>query len=330
MRVPWLLAVLSALAALAVVSAGCREATRDRLRLDELDPMSVAFIVHGAPDDPFWAEVRAGATDAAAAFDINLAWRSSPDGEERERLIDEALQQGFDTIVVTLADPDAVSEVVVEAILIGTTVYVINAGAEHVQALGAASYFGQVETVAGLAVGDRLKEAGASKLLCVVHEQVNIALDARCERAGFRVGAFTPLQIDPNNPDPGTLISWALQNDPEIDAVLSMSTALYEPVLNAVEGERGEGREIVYAVFELNDHVLDGIERGQVLFAVDQQAYLQGYLPVAYSRLSQYADFSQGDELADALLQWIAGGGIFLGPAFVDVNNAERVRDSRR
>ena len=330
MRARWLFVVLIAIAVAATASAGCREAARERLGLGLAPPMSVAFIVHGAPDDPFWDIVRTGATDAAAAFDVNLAWRSSPDGDERRRLIDEALQQGFDTIVVTLVDPEAVSGVVEEAVLIGTTVYVINVGAELVQALGAASYFGQVEAVAGLAVGDRLKEVGVSKVLCVVHEQANIALDARCERAGFRIGAMDSLQIDPDNPDPETVVSWALQNDPEIDAVLSMSTALYEPVLNAVESARRDGRQLVYAVFELDDEVLDGIERGQVLFAVDQQAYLQGYLPIAYSRLNQYAEVSQGDELADALLQWIAGGGIFLGPAFVDVNNAERVRDSRR
>ena len=330
MRPGRLLAVLILLAAVLVASGACREAARERLGLGLAAPMSVAFVVHGAADDPFWAEVRAGATDAASAFDVNLAWRSSPDGDERRRLIDEVLQQGFDTIVVTLADPDAVSGVIEEAGLIGTTVYVINVGAEQVQALGAASYFGQVETVAGLAVGDRLVEAGATKLLCVVHEAFNVALDTRCERAGFRIGEMTVLQLEPDDSNPASQIREALDADPAINAVLSMNTALYPSVLQAVEVVRSGGRDIIYAVFELDETVLNGIDRGQVLFAVDQQAYLQGYLPVAYSRLSQYAEVSQGDELADAMLQWIAGGGIFLGPAFVDANNVERVRESRR
>lgn len=329
MRARRLMALCCLLAA-ALLVAGCREAARERLGLGLAPPMSVAFVVHGEPDDPFWTQVRAGATDAAAAFDVNLAWRASPDGTERKRLIDEAIQQGFNTIVVTLADPDAVSDVVEEAVLIGTTVYVINVGAERVQALGAASYFGQVETVAGLAVGDRLKAEGANKLLCVVHEQVNVALDTRCERAGFRVGAMTALQLAPDAADPAVQIEAALRSDPELNAVLSMSTLLYGPVLNAIEQVRSDERDILLAVFELDEAVLDGIERGQVLFAVDQQAYLQGYLPVAYSRLTQYAEVSQGDELADALLQWVAGGGVLLGPAFVDVENLQRVRESRR
>ena len=51
-------------------------------------------------------------------------------------------------------------------------------------------------------------------------------------------------------------------------------------------------------------------------------------MPVAYSRLTEYSHRTQGDELADALLQWIAGRGVLLGPGFVDEGNVERVRSA--
>jgi len=320
--------VMLALVSAALIASACYEAARERLVLDDAAPMSVAIIVHGATGDPFWEEVRAGAEDAARTFDVNLFWRSTPDGAERVRLIDEVVQQGFDVIVVSLSDPDPVTEVVGDALLIGVTVYVINAGDAIGAELGVDSYFGQVETVAGLAVGDRLQEAGATHLLCVKHEQRNVALDTRCSRAGQRVEALTELYVDPEGLV-GDRIEAAMREDSTIDAVLTMNTLLMSEATDAIDRIRAtDTRSIVHAVFELNEQVLDAIESGTVLFAVDQQPYLQGYLPVAYSRLTQYSHRTQGDELADALLQWIAGRGVLLGPGFVDEGNVDRVRSA--
>ncbi len=316
----------------AITSIGCAEAARERLGLGLAPPMSVAMIVHGSDGDPFWETVREGALDAAAAFDVNLFWRSTPDSDERVRLVDEAVQQGFQVVVVTLSDPQAMSEVVSDALLIGATVYVINVGDNAGAELGVDSYFGQVETVAGLAVGDRLRQAGATHLLCVKHEARNLSLDTRCSRAGQRLDRLTELTIDFSE-SAGGEIERALTADPSIDAVLTMNTRLMNEASSAIAriSESGaQDRALQHAVFELNDQVLDAIEDGRVLFAVDQQPYLQGYLPVAYARLTQYSERTQGDELADALLQWIAGRGVLLGPGFVDAGNLDRVRQATR
>lgn len=320
--------LLLALAGLGVAS--CAEAARERLSLGDLPPISVAMIVHGAEGDPFWEEVRAGAEDAARTFDVNLFWRSTPDADVRVRLIDESVQQGFDALVVTLSDPEALSDVVEEAALIGVTVYIINVGADIGAQLGADSYFGQVETVAGLAVGDRLAESGGTHLLCVQHEAVNVALETRCNRAGSRLDQLTTLKVEPGSGIKAA-IEQALTEEESIDAVLTMNTRVMNEAADAIGNARSAGaggRTVIHAVFELNEEVLDAIEDGRVEFAVDQQPYLQGYLPVAYTRLVQYSEWTQGDELADALLQWIAGRGVLLGPGFVDSGNVQRVREA--
>lgn len=327
-RLPWILVLLCS----AALAAGCADAARERLGLGDAAPMSVAMIVHGSADDPFWDDVRLGAEDAAATFDVNLFWRSTPDSDERVRLIDEVVQQGFDVVVVTLSDPEGLSEVVSDALLIGTTVYVINVGDGAGAELGVDSYFGQVETVAGLAVGDRLAAEGVSHLLCVKHEETNLALDTRCQRAGQRLAEMTELYVDPDGAV-GQEIQRALLADTSIDAVMTMNTWFMNQASTAIETVRASsesGRSIQHVVFDLNEEVLDAIDQGRILFAVDQQPYLQGYLPVAYSRLTQYSQRTQGDELADALLQWIAGRGVLLGPGFVDSGNADRVREAIR
>ena len=325
------LLALLLLALVGAVASGCADAARERLGLGLAPPMSVAMIVHGAADDPFWAEVRAGAEEAARTFDVNLFWRSTPDADARVQLIDEATQQGFDVLVVTLSDPEAMSDVVRDAALLGVTVYVINVGADIGAQLGADSYFGQVETVAGLAVGDRLAEAGGTHLLCVQHEALNLALETRCHRAGSRVERLTTLMVEPGS-GVTSEIEAVLLADASIDAVLTMNTSVMNDAATAIDTARSSagGRTLIHVVFELNDQVLDAIEDGRVEFAVDQQPYLQGYLPVAYSRLVQYSELTQGDELADALLQWIAGRGVLLGPGFVDSHNVQRVRDAMK
>ena len=329
------LLLLAALLLSALWAVGCAEAARERLQLGLAPPISVAVIVHGAEGDPFWRDVQDGAADAARAFDVNLFWRSTPNADERVRLINEAIQQGFDVLVVSLSDPDALSKVVADAALIGLSVYVINVGSELVTELGATSYFGQVETVAGLAVGDRLLDQGASHLLCVRHERRNVALATRCERAGSRLERVTTLAIDPADPRVTEIIEAALIADQSIDAVLTMTTSVMTATTEGIAQARAQSpsdRTIVHAVFEISAEVLTAIEEGRVAFAVDQQPYLQGYLPVAYARLEQYAQVSQryeqGDELADAMLQWIAGSGILLGPGFVDSANVHLVRAS--
>ena len=49
--------------------------------------------------------------------------------------------------------------------------------------LGAITHVGQTETIAGEGAGEKLKEAGATKLICVIHEQGNVGLNQRCEGA---------------------------------------------------------------------------------------------------------------------------------------------------
>ena len=220
-------------------------------------------------------------------------------------------------------------EVVEEALVVGLTVYVVNAGSDVGAQMGVDSYFGQVETVAGLAVGDRLVEAGATHLLCVQHEVNNVALETRCQRSGSRLQELTTLRISLDETVRDQIQSM-LEADPSIDSVLTMTASIMHDASNAIDAVRSadSSRNVQHAVFELNDEVLDAIEDGRVEFAVDQQPYLQGYLPVAYSRLVGYSQISRGDELADALLQWIAGSGILLGPGFIDASNVQRVREA--
>ena len=43
----------------------------------------------------------------------------------------------------------------------------------------------------------------------------------------------------------------------------------------------GLEEKIFFATFDLSDEIAKGIKEGRVKFAIDQQPYLQGYIPIA-------------------------------------------------
>jgi simple sugar transport system substrate-binding protein len=83
------------------------------------------------------------------------------------------------------------------------------------------------------------------------------------------------------------------------------------PALAALESADKTG-DIQLATFDLSPEVLEAIRDGNVVFAVDQQQYLQGYLPVVF--LTQYAQYGT---MPTSVVQ--------TGPGFVTQENAERV-----
>ena len=76
------------------------------------------------------------------------------------------------------------------------------------------------------------------------------------------------------------------------------------------------GSKAKLATFDLNPEVVTAIQAGTVLFAVDQQQYEQGYLPVVMLTLYK------------SNLNTVGGGlPVLTGPGFVTKENAAQVAD---
>ena len=225
------------------------------------------------------------------------------------------MSQKVGGIVVSMANPDALRTSIENAVKAGIPVITINSGSDKSTAFGALAHVGQEESVAGEQAGRKLKEAGRTKLLCVIHEAGNVGLNQRCDgaRAGFG-GTVTNLQVDINNPtDVESRIKGALQTDPSVDAVLALNPQVSVSSVSAVKGASAKA---AVATFDLNADVTAAIKAGDVLFAVDQQQYEQGYLPVVMLKL--YRDNAN-----------TVGGGkpVLTGPGFVDGSNVDKVAE---
>lgn len=283
-------------------------------RFDPNAPLDFAVITHGTEGDAFWNVVKNGAVQAGKDLGVHVTYVADGDPGQQAKLIDNAVAQGKTGLVVSMANPDALKDSIEAAVKAGIPVVTINSGATRSKEFGAIAHVGQDEKIAGRAAGERLKKEGKKKVLCVIHEAGNSGLNERCDgaREGFG-GAVQNLQVDINNPtDVEARIRGALQTEPDIDAVLTLSSQVAD---RAVAAKAGAGSKAVIATFDLNTGVVDAIRDGRVAFAVDQQQYEQGYLPIVMLKLYR----QNGNTL---------GGGqpVLTGPGFVDKSNADLVR----
>ena len=275
-------------------------------------PMNIAVVTHGSAGDSFWNVVKNGATDAGKQLGVNVTYNSDGDPGAQSKLIDNAVAQHVDGLVVSMANPDALKTSIQAAVKAGIPVITINSGQSQSVAFGAIAHVGQDEGIAGQQAGTKLKAAGKSNLLCVIHEAGNVGLAQRCDGAKQGFGKTTNLQVDINNPtDVEAKIKGALQTDPSIDAVLTLNPQI---ALSAVNAAKETSSKATVATFDLNSDVVSAIKGGQIAFAVDQQQYEQGYLPIVMLKL--YHDNAN-----------TVGGGqpVLTGPGFVDKSNVDKV-----
>lgn len=284
----------------------------------DTDRAVVAMVSHGAPGDTFWDLVRKGAEDAAKKDNVELRYSSDPQAPNQANLVQSAIDSGVDGIAVTLPNAQAIGPAAKAAVDAGIPVVGLNAGMNDYQDYGLSGFFGQDEKVAGTLAGERLKEEGAKKVLCVIHEQGNSSQEARCQ--GVKDGAGANVENLYVNGQDLTSVTSTIQaklaQDPSVDYVMS----LVAPVgLAAVNSVKDAGSQAKVATFDTNAELVEAIKDGRIRFAVDQQPYVQGYMAVD----SLWLAMRNGSTI---------GGGrpVYTGPAFVDKGNVDKIEEAAK
>ncbi|MFJ9713100.1 sugar ABC transporter substrate-binding protein [Streptomyces sp. NPDC101234] len=276
--------------------------------------MTVALVTHQAPGDTFWDIVRKGAEAAAAKDNIKLIYSADPNAGNQANLVQNAIDQKVDGIAVTLAKPDAMKDVISKATSASIPVVGLNSGLSDWKKLGLMEFFGQDETVAGEALGNRLNTEGAKKAVCVIQEQGNVGLTQRCDGVKKTFSGTTEtLYVDGTSPTSvKSTITAKLKQDSAIDHVVTLGAPI---ALIAVQSVSDAGSKAKIATFDLNKDLTGAISKGTIEFAVDQQPYLQGYLAVDSLWLyKNNGNYSGGGEQP-----------VLTGPAFVDKSNVDKV-----
>jgi simple sugar transport system substrate-binding protein len=271
------------------------------------------MITHTQGTDSFWPVVQKGGADAAKAVGATFDYNFAPSGDmaDMAKLIESAAATKPDGIVVSLPDFDALGPAIKAAVTSGIPVITINSGLQHSKDVGALMHIGQDESTAGQGAGGRMKGEGVTHALCLNHEAFNTSLVARCQGYFDGLGEkLNMIDVSTDTAQMKTRTAAALQADPKIDALLALSPDSCEA---AAAAAADVGAKVKIGCFDLSPGVIKLIKQGKVEFAIDQQQYLQGYLPIVLLHLY------------NANAHILPFGNIPSGPGFVDKSNADGV-----
>jgi len=309
---------IGSLAALAVLTAcsstgGKPRTTDSGMGAGQADTprFTIAMVTQGPPGDTFWDLIRKGAETAAQKDNIDLKYSAELAAPDQANLVQNAIDSKVAGIAVTMAKPEAMAPAIQRAVSANIPVVAFNAGIDAWRAAGAKAYFGQDEQISGEAAGKRLAADGARKVVCVIQDQGNVALESRC--AGVRTGFGGPVEnLNVNGTDMPSVqsaITAKLQQDPTIDYIVTLGAPI---ALTAVQSVDNAGSKAKIGTFDTNAELVDAVKAGTVQWAVDQQPFLQGYLAI------------------DSLWLYLnnrntIGGGqpVLTGPAFIDKSNID-------
>ena len=275
----------------------------------------IIVVSHGQASDPFWSVVKNGVERAAKDTGANVEYRAPEtfDMIAMSQLIDAAVNQEPDGLVVSVPDADALGPSIENAIAAGIPVISMNSGGAAAKELGALLHVGQSEFDAGKAAGAKMAELGGTQAVCINHEVGNISLDDRC--AGFAEGFGGGVEVMPTTNDPSEIqskVQATLESNPDIDAVIALGASLAgEPTVAAIKA-LGRTGEVIVGSFDLSGNYLKSVAEGNAAFAIDQQQFLQGYLPVVF--LALHAEYGL-----------MPGGDVPSGPNLITKDKAEQV-----
>lgn len=281
------------------------------------DGEKYVLVSHAPDSDSWWNTIKNGIALAGAQMGVEVEYRNPPTGDlgDMARLIDQAAASKPDGIITTLADFDVLSGPIRAAVDQGIDVIIINSGsAEQAREVGALMFVGQPEYDAGLAAGLRAKGDGVESFVCVNHVISNAAVAERCR--GFADGLGIDLgssMIDVGQ-DPAEIknrVLAYLAANPDVDAIITLGPVSADPTILALE-ENGMAGQIYFGTFDLGTEIVKAIKSGVIQWGIDQQPFLQAYLPVVI--LANYDRYGV-----------LPGNNINSGPGFVTKDGLEMV-----
>ena len=302
------LGALGSPAAALAASRGSRAASASRIK--------VAIVTHGDTGS-FWSVFKRGVDQAAKDFKsrgVSVTQQyANNDVAKQAAGINAAIAAGAKVIATSVPDKSALKDPLTKASKKGIVIITVNSGLGAFDSLPTYEvHVGQTEDIAGQGAGKQFKKAGAKKVLIVIHEASNSGLQQRA--AGVKTilgsGGVKVLTIPNAKSDiPGTKakVKAAFAADKKLDAFLGLDPDVTIPALDVLPKGTKAG------TFDVGGSIKK-IQQGKMLFAIDQQQYLQGYLPVVFGVLYQTNLNTVGN-----------GAPVLTGPGIINKGNAARV-----
>ncbi|GAB3398389.1 sugar ABC transporter substrate-binding protein [Schumannella luteola] len=325
-----LLAAVPVIAGLTVAAlAGCTSGgagTATGTTDDDAKGVNIV-IIGGASDDAFFSSIKRGVDDAKKVVESHggkvtyLALKDYNNiGPDAAQLVKNALGQKPSLIAVPDWVPEAENPAIKSVVDAGIPVILYNAGGyEEAEKVGALTYIGTDEYLAGVAGGEALGKAGVKKNVCVNTVPGAQNLEDRCRGVADGLkksgGESTQLSLAGSSYGNQTAVSQAikaaLQKDSDVDGLATVGGSDAAAALDALK-QSGVGDKVKYVHFNVDSKILDAVKSGVAYATIDQQPYLQGFYAVSAG--FQYVTYGLDTPTKP----------ILTGPLVVDKDNVDK------
>lgn len=279
------------------------------------------IFLSGPLSDPFFGAMKAGSDAAAKDLGVKYQYSTTPDFNDivalYTRLGEAAIGRKPQALVIGNFFPDSVEPLIKKAVAAGIPTVVFNSGRKTWRELGAIAFIGEDPQLMGKAGGEAEAKAGVKNGICIDHVAANPVLEQRCQgyidaivAAGGQAKMITiPYEDTTNDQKLQQAIGGALMVDKGVDGIFTLGPSI---AMNAIAAVKQSGRKIVVGTTDLSTPALEAVKSGELLFALDQQAFIQGYYGVLIA--SQYVKYKVAPVTE-----------INSGPFMIDASNVDAI-----
>ena len=251
------------------------------------------FVCH-VTTNPFFTPAQYGAQDACALLNCEFQWTGSKDSivAEMVNATNTAISAKADGIALAVVDKAAFRAPVDKALDAGIPVVSYNAdGARDDKGTNRLAYIGQGLYESGFALGQRAIEAGldSGEVVGFIATPGALNIQPRIDGASDAIKQsgkslkFTPVGTNADVPKGLSIIDAYAQGHSNLAGMLAVDAGSTSSVGQVVEKYKMRDKGLkVAGGFDLVPETLNAINGGSLDFTIDQQPYLQGFLPVLY------------------------------------------------
>jgi len=276
------------------------------------------LISHAPDSDSWWNTIKNAVKEASTTMQVQVDYRNPSTGDlaDMARIIEQAIASNPDGLIVSIADFDVLKKPLKKAEKKGIPVITINSGtAQQSKDLGALLHVGQEEYDAGYGAGIKAKASGVKQFLCVNHYITNPASIERCQGYADAIGVSLTKSMIDSSQDPSSIekkVQAYLRRNPETNGILTLGPTSAHPTIRALNRVKNV-ENIHFSTFDFSQEIASAIDNGTIAFSIDQQPYLQGYMPVVMLSLYvRYGIYPSNNMKA--------------GPAYITLDNVDSVR----
>jgi simple sugar transport system substrate-binding protein len=251
------------------------------------------FVCH-VTTNPFFTPTQYGAQDACALLNTEFQWTGSKSSivAEMVNATNTAISAKADGIALAVVDKNAFKAPVDQALSAGIPVVSYNAdGAKDDPGTNRLAYIGQGLYDSGFQLGQRAIESGldSGNVVGFIATPGQLNIQPRIDGASDAIKGsgksikFTPVATDADVTKGASIIDAYAQGHPDLAGMLAVDAGSTQAVGQTVQKYKMRDKGLkVAGGFDLVPSTLNSIKGGSLDYTIDQQPYLQGFLPVLY------------------------------------------------